>query len=60
MQWRDKMNIWLLKTEPKDCSIDNLRAAPSGITRWDGIRNYQARNCLRDAVALADLCLIYH
>jgi predicted RNA-binding protein with PUA-like domain len=54
------MNVWLLKTEPAECSIDDIRAAAGGVMRWDGIRNYQARNCLRDAVREGDLCLIYH
>jgi predicted RNA-binding protein with PUA-like domain len=54
------VNIWLLKTEPAECSIDDIRAAPGGVMRWDGIRNYQARNWLRDAVREADLCLVYH
>jgi predicted RNA-binding protein with PUA-like domain len=54
------MNIWLLKTEPHECSLDDIRAAAGGVMRWDGIRNYQARNWLRDAVRAGDLCLIYH
>ena len=54
------MAIWLLKTEPAECSLDDIRAATGGVIRWDGIRNYQARNLLRDAVRVGDLCLIYH
>jgi len=54
------VNVWLLKTEPGECSIDDIRAAAGGVMRWDGIRNYQARNCLRDAVRIGDLCLVYH
>jgi predicted RNA-binding protein with PUA-like domain len=54
------LGIWLLKTEPRECSLDDIRAAAGGVMRWDGIRNYQARNLLRDAVRTGDLCLIYH
>jgi len=54
------MGVWLLKTEPAECSLDDIRAAPGGVMRWDGIRNYQARNLLRDAVREGDLCLVYH
>lgn len=54
------MSAWLLKTEPEECSIDTIRAAPGGVLRWDGIRNYQARNFLRDGVAAGDTCLVYH
>jgi len=51
---------WLFKTEPGEFSIDQLAAAADGTARWDGIRNYQARNLLRDAVAPGDGILIYH
>ncbi|GAB3280515.1 EVE domain-containing protein [Parahaliea aestuarii] len=54
------MNYWLLKTEPDEYSLDDLRSEPSGQARWDGIRNYQARNLLRDAVQQGDQVLIYH
>jgi predicted RNA-binding protein with PUA-like domain len=54
------MATWLLKTEPDECSIDDIRDAAGGIMRWDGIRNFQARNFLRDAVRAGDLCLIHH
>ncbi|WP_116369140.1 EVE domain-containing protein [Parahaliea mediterranea] len=54
------MNYWLLKTEPDEYSLEHLRSEPSGQARWDGIRNYQARNLLRDAVAAGDQVLIYH
>jgi len=54
------MATWLLKTEPDECSIDDIRDAAGGIMRWDGIRNFQARNFLRDAVRCGDLCLIHH
>jgi len=51
---------WLLKTEPQTFSIDDLRRAPKQTTPWDGVRNYQARNILRDAMAVGDGVLIYH
>ena len=54
------MDIWLLKTEPGECSLDDIRSAAGGVMRWDGIRNYQARNLLRDRVRAGDLCLVYH
>ncbi|TXS88935.1 EVE domain-containing protein [Parahaliea maris] len=54
------MAYWLLKTEPDEYSIDDLRNEPSGHARWDGIRNYQARNLLRDEVSRGDEVLIYH
>jgi len=51
---------WLFKTEPTTFSFDDLRKAPSGTTSWDGVRNYQARNMLRDDVKPGDLVLVYH
>lgn len=50
---------WLLKTEPGCFSIDDLAAAPGQTTAWDGVRNYQARNFLRE-MAVGDLALFYH
>lgn len=52
--------IWLLKTEPDTFSIDDLRACPDGTSGWDGVRNYQARNRLRDEMHEGDRVLIYH
>lgn len=52
------MRDWLFKTEPDAYSIDDL--ARDGRTRWDGIRNYQARNRLRDEVNAGDRVLVYH
>ena len=52
------MNYWLLKTEPNVFSIDDLKAA--GVEPWDGIRNYQARNFIRDQMKPGDKVLIYH
>lgn len=54
------MAHWLFKTEPDEFGIDDLANAENGITRWDGIRNYQARNFLRDDVKRDDAVLIYH
>ncbi len=51
---------WLLKTEPSSFSFDDLWRAPRRRTAWDGVRNYQARNFLRDDVAVGDLVLLYH
>ncbi|MGV8834572.1 EVE domain-containing protein [Cellvibrio sp.] len=53
-------NYWLFKAEPHIYGIDHLAAAPDKTGRWDGIRNYQARNFLRDQVALNDEIFIYH
>lgn len=52
------MNYWLFKTEPDAFSIQDLKKA--GTEMWDGIRNYQARNLLRDQVQLGDKVFIYH
>jgi predicted RNA-binding protein with PUA-like domain len=54
------MNYWLLKSEPDEYSIDDLANEPNGYGRWDGIRNYQARNLLRDQVAKDDQFFFYH
>lgn len=54
------MAYWLFKTEPDELSIDDLAADPERNFLWDGVRNYQARNFLRDQVQLDDLVFIYH
>ena len=51
---------WLLKTEPETFSFDDLLRAPSKTTGWNGVRNYQARNFLRDQMKKGDRVLIYH
>lgn len=51
---------WLLKTEPTSYSIDDLAAEPDQTTYWDGVRNYQARNMLRDEMHEGDRVLLYH
>lgn len=54
------MQYWLFKTEPDAFSIDDLSNKPNQIEHWDGIRNYQARNFLRDNVKCGDQVFIYH
>lgn len=54
------MNYWLLKSEPDCFSIQDLAAAPKQTTFWDGVRNYQARNFLRDQMKPGDQVLYYH
>jgi predicted RNA-binding protein with PUA-like domain len=54
------MAFWLFKTEPDAFSIDDLKNADQQSTFWEGVRNFQARNFLRDDVKLGDLVFIYH
>ena len=54
------MAYWLFKSEPAEFSIEDLEALGQTPERWDGIRNYQARNLLRDRVAAGDGVLFYH
>ena len=54
------MNYWLIKSEPDAFSIDDLENAPNGTEHWDGIRNYQARNFMRDDMKIGDLAFFYH
>jgi predicted RNA-binding protein with PUA-like domain len=54
------MAHWLLKTEPATFGIDHLAAAPRRTAAWDGVRNYQARNLLRDQVQRGELAFLYH
>ena len=54
------MNYWLMKSEPDAFSIDDLARAPRKTTCWDGVRNYQARNMLRDQMKKGDLVFFYH
>lgn len=51
---------WLLKTEPEDFSFDDLWKARDRTTTWSGVRNYQARNYLRDEIKKGDLAFFYH
>jgi predicted RNA-binding protein with PUA-like domain len=52
--------FWLLKTEPESFSIQDLAKAPKQTTCWDGVRNYQARNFMRDEMSVGDRVLLYH
>jgi predicted RNA-binding protein with PUA-like domain len=54
------MNYWLMKSEPAECSIDDLAARPKRTIPWFGVRNYQARNFMRDSMAIGDEVLFYH
>ncbi|MCV2371232.1 EVE domain-containing protein [Roseateles oligotrophus] len=54
------MNYWLMKSEPGECSIDDLAAAPGQSLPWTGVRNYQARNFMRDQMRIGDGVLFYH
>ena len=54
------MKYWLMKSEPDECSIDDVLAAPGRTTPWSGVRNYQARNFMRDARRVGDGVLFYH
>ncbi len=54
------MRYWLMKSEPDDCSIDDLAAMPGQTVAWYGVRNYQARNFMRDQMQLGDLAFFYH
>jgi len=54
------MKYWLMKSEPDECSIDDVLAAPGRKTPWSGVRNYQARNFMRDRMKVGDGVLFYH
>jgi predicted RNA-binding protein with PUA-like domain len=54
------MNHWLLKSEPDAFSIDDLAASPKQTSAWDGVRNFQARNMLRDSMKKDDLAFFYY
>ncbi|HYY62032.1 MAG TPA: EVE domain-containing protein [Burkholderiales bacterium] len=54
------MKYWLMKSEPDECSIDDVLAAPERKTPWSGVRNYQARNFMRDQMRVGDGVLFYH
>ena len=53
-------HYWLIKSEPDECSIDDAMAAPKATVAWTGVRNYQARNFMRDAMRIGDGVLFYH
>jgi predicted RNA-binding protein with PUA-like domain len=57
---RGEKRYWLVKSEPEVFSFDDLVASPDRTTHWDGVRNYTARNFLRDGMKLGDPVLFYH
>lgn len=54
------MAYWLMKSEPDEVSIDSLATLPAQTVPWFGVRNYQARNFMRDAMQVGDLAFFYH
>ena len=54
------MKHWLLKTDPDTFAWNDLERSPGKKTIWDGVRNYQARNLMRDEMSVGDLALFYH
>ena len=54
------MRYWLMKSEPTDVSVDDLAALPNKTVAWYGIRNYQARNFMRDQMKVGDKVFFYH
>ncbi len=54
------MNYWLIKSEPNAFSIDTLASMPNKTEHWDGVRNYQARNMMRDQMKIGDKAFFYH
>lgn len=57
---KEEKKYWLMKSEPGVFSIDDLMKSPDKTTSWDGVRNYQARNFIRDEMKTGDLILFYH
>ena len=54
------MKYWLFKSEPDSFSIDDLKSCKNQTEHWDGVRNYQARNFMRDSIKKGDQVLFYH
>ena len=54
------MSYWLMKTEPTSFNVEDLESSPNKTTCWDGVRNYQARNMLRDQMKLGDHAFLYY
>jgi predicted RNA-binding protein with PUA-like domain len=54
------VRYWLMKSEPDEFSVDDLAAAPGQTTPWYGVRNYQARNFMRDEMSVGDRAFFYH
>src|SRR5204862_8200786 len=57
---RPPMRYWLMKSEPSECSIDDAAAAPAATVPWVGVRNFQARNFMRNDMSPGDGVLFYH
>lgn len=55
-----KTRYWLMKSEPSDYSFDDLKLEVDSTAEWDGVRNYQARNLLRDEIKVGDKVIFYH
>lgn len=60
LSWNIRMNYWLFKSEPSCFSIDDLAKRPKQIEHWDGVRNFQVRNMLRDEIKVGDKAFFYH
>jgi predicted RNA-binding protein with PUA-like domain len=54
------IHYWLMKSEPEECSVDDALAATGATVPWTGVRNYQARNFMRDSMAIGDGVLFFH
>ena len=54
------VQYWLMKSEPDECSIDDVLAAPNATVPWTGVRNYQSRNAMRDQMRIGDGVFFYH
>ena len=55
-----KKGFWLIKSDPETLSFDDVKARPNSTVDWNGVRNYQARNFMRDDMKKGDLILFYH
>lgn len=60
MNNRQHRRYWLMKSEPSCFSFEDLKASPESTAHWDGVRNYQARNMMRDDMQIGDGVLFYH
>ena len=60
IKYINAMNYWLMKSEPGECSVDDVLAAKNCTVPWVGVRNYQARNFMRDGMRVGDGVLFYH
>jgi predicted RNA-binding protein with PUA-like domain len=58
--WSRRVRYWLMKSEPDEVSFDDVLAAPDRTVAWFGVRNYQARNFMRDGMRVGDGILFYH